>query len=315
MKTNHWKVKALNRSSVEPLKRRTAYFSCICYLTGRSHPNRLANLTIQRFNPSTLAEGFTLIELLVVIAIISILASMLLPVLSKAKAKAQSAACMSNLRQLQLCWNLYVDDNDDRLPPSRIDTYALGARSLEPSWAVGDARYDTNTANLERGVLFPYNRSVGIYHCPASKTTVVGHPTLPRTRTYQLDTLLNQWYNGGVPPWYPDPWEKRKFSDLVTPPPTGVLTFIDAHPNGQTAAFVISMAWPGANTPDGDAWGDLPGEQHNRGANLAFADGHVEHFRWRWSRSNYAPSGEVYPLKNGEDRADFQRIKDVFPKR
>ena len=55
-------------------------------------------------------EAFTLIELLVVIAIIAILAAMLLPALSAAKSKAQKTDCLSNLKQLQLCWMMYADD-------------------------------------------------------------------------------------------------------------------------------------------------------------------------------------------------------------
>src|SRR6059036_1556949 len=85
-----------------------------------------------------LARGFTLIELLLVIAIIAILARLLLPALSRAKFRAQAIVCLNNLKQLQLGWIMYVEDNNDWLVPNNPPNYGGGTLA---SWAKGDIRY------------------------------------------------------------------------------------------------------------------------------------------------------------------------------
>ena len=106
--------------------------------------------------PSSVA-GFTLIELLVVIAIIAILAALLLPALSQAKQRAWTIACQSNLKQLQLCFQLYVGDNADFMPPNNF-VYDISSQQAipgneGPSWCTNVAPYSADLAGITGGLL------------------------------------------------------------------------------------------------------------------------------------------------------------------
>jgi prepilin-type N-terminal cleavage/methylation domain-containing protein len=84
-------------------------------------------------SPGSSKMAFTLIELLVVIAIIAVLASLLIPTLAKAKAKAQTAICLSNLKQLNLAWGMYSEDNVGLLPTNWRDGVAF-SENPPSSW-------------------------------------------------------------------------------------------------------------------------------------------------------------------------------------
>jgi prepilin-type N-terminal cleavage/methylation domain-containing protein/prepilin-type processing-associated H-X9-DG protein len=253
-------------------------------------------------NPSLLRRrdrrGFTLIELLVVIAIIAILASMLLPVLSRAKGKGQSAACQSNLRQLMLGWIVYADNNDDHLAGS----ISVDRVNQPGSWVLGNAKQDRTASNIMAGVMFPYAPTAGVYRCPADRSTVDGDKGLLRTRSYTLNAWMNSSMSEHGSGWGPANFKNmpQKLSQIVRPPPVLTFVFIDEH-----EASIDDGLWntDPSGTPSG--WGNLPAVRHNQGANIAFADGHVEHHKWLWPNRRWNPNNPDLLPKNGLDKQDL----------
>jgi prepilin-type processing-associated H-X9-DG protein/prepilin-type N-terminal cleavage/methylation domain-containing protein len=231
-------------------------------------------------------RAFTLVELLVVISILALLLAILIPALSRARAKGREIVCMNNLKQLQTCAKLYSLDNDDFLLPNRY-VYYLDTQqpadgfSKDWTWCPGLAPFDTTTDNIKHGLLYRYNTSTEIYHCPSDFSHVRTEDgkllSMRRTRSYNLSQSIN-----GLP--YSDDTltlpSFAKESEIDNPPPSELLFFVGVHEDSILDSHfgIPPRGWRFAEDPP--SWWDLPAGRHSQGCNFSFADGHVEHWHW-----------------------------------
>ncbi|HRI15929.1 MAG TPA: type II secretion system protein [Verrucomicrobiota bacterium] len=228
--------------------------------------------------------AFTLIELLVVIAIIAVLASMLLPGLSKAKSRATGMAGLSNTRQLTLATHMYSGDNSDWLPP--IQAQIPGGES---SW---------------RPYLFSYaGKNPRVYDCPAELKEVYASGRTANMKTGEgnrsllgtfspaeidipsgIGAVNVHWTVGGAPPPFgrPKGYEDNMCRWNQIEAPSKLILFGDGHSD-------INGVWPrdrwwiwkeigDARSPGFNrvAQGDKGAVRHDRKSHYAFADGSAQ---------------------------------------
>jgi prepilin-type N-terminal cleavage/methylation domain-containing protein len=218
-------------------------------------------------------RGFTLVELLVVITIVALLAALLLPALSAAKARAKTVGCLSNLRQLSIGWKMYADDNSGTLVVN------LPQPSDETAWTalpkLTGAYQMTNQSIIRQGLLFPYTVNPAIYHCPADTTV-----------SNSLSAVLSYSMNG---------WMGSRTMNLpdMTSQNQSYRTYVReaeiAAIGGTSRLWVLADEDPSTLN---DGWflvtmdnrqpfASFPGIRHQHGCGLNFADGHTQIFTLR----------------------------------
>jgi prepilin-type N-terminal cleavage/methylation domain-containing protein len=208
-----------------------------------THVSRKAILFLARSSPA-----FTLIELLVVIAIIGVLAALLLPSFSRAKAKSRNAVCIGQLRQLGLAARLYTDDNNNLLPTAEI----LPSMPIDP------------TKPLPRicDVLGPYagratagtNVSASVFKCPA-------------------DTVGRFASEGSSYQWNPE-LNGHRMDETTTANVKFVVVWMTDQGSGQTNG-TMQLRFPPATTPLLLDYEDFHPRSPKSGKNVVFMDNHV----------------------------------------
>lgn len=245
---------------------------------------------------STGRRAFTLVELLAVIATIAILASLLLPILSKATAKAQRTACLSNLHQLGVAWLSYKDDNLGFLVPSHPDNPEV--------WVHGDMSIPTECTNSELvrlGKLFPYTQNENIYRCPSDKGMNFGGQVVRNTRSYSMNSFMGgRDPRLGAIPITANGYQQFFGKDSELRNPQELCVFVDEDQRSINDAFFVT-------DPRAMLWIDFPAissYRHNYSYGLSFADGHADSWRHK-DRNTFLVSTSHTEQANN---ADLKRL-------
>lgn len=229
-------------------------------------------------------RGFTLVELLVVISIISMLMSILLPSLSRAREMGKRVDCFSNLRQLTLALNFYAMDNEDRLcsPGTYWNDPGSNWVADGPDWPGNDI--GNSEQAIEDGVMWRYTeKTLGLYKCKSDRSdflrsyscAISGSLDIsrPSARVVFIDASSSwKWIHGSYfpitccgGPWQWYSWDDPKHRQQIT-------------------------------------------ARHNGGCNMSFADFHCEWWRWKDPRTVKFANREISAAEASDNNPDILRL-------
>ena len=234
--------------------------------------------------------AFTLVELMVVVALAGLLALMLAPASAHLKPDSSAAQCLNNLRQMQRAWKMYADDNAGRIV-SAYPNYG----GFTGTWCAGNASRGgtagsyvyggADPAGIQAGLLWPYSRALGLYHCPTDHRIAdaagVPFPGQPILRSISMNSYMAGTSLGANPAWTPlnpsgprDPSHPVYLKESEIRLPQQTFAFADEDQQSINDGMML------VDVGDSLRLIDLPSRAHRFGYGISTADGRSEIYQF-----------------------------------